>query len=68
MQNRIKKLSLIALVIGIGMMPTGIIINNYLEAEVSKGVPEALLGIQENMVPEIEQMVNFSAIPEVLLG
>ncbi|MFX1487556.1 MAG: hypothetical protein ACFFBI_00290 [Promethearchaeota archaeon] len=68
MQNKIKKLSLIALVIGVGIMPTGLIINNYLETEVSKGVPEALLGIQENMVPEIEQMVNFSAIPEVLLG
>ncbi len=65
-----KKLtaSIILLVIGGLLIPSGFVINDYLRSEVSKGVPTALLGIREEVIPEIEDNIKTQAIPDVLLG
>ncbi|MFX0041545.1 MAG: hypothetical protein ACFE8L_01420 [Candidatus Hodarchaeota archaeon] len=68
MSNKFKIIGIIALFFGVGLISSGLIINGYLRSEVSKGISEALLGIQEDVVPEIEDIVKTQAIPDVLLG
>jgi hypothetical protein len=65
-----KKLSasIILLVIGGLLIPSGLVTNEYLRSEVSKGVPDALLGIKNEVVPEIEETVKVLGIPTILLG
>ncbi len=65
-----KKLtaSILLLVIGGLLIPSGFVINDYLRNEVSKGVPEALLGIKDQVEPELEENVKVLGIPTVLSG
>ncbi len=65
-----KKLtaSILLLVIGGLLITSGFVTNDYLRSEVSKGVPDALLGIKNQVEPEIEETVKVKGIPMVLLG
>ncbi|MFX0075482.1 MAG: hypothetical protein ACFE96_08575 [Candidatus Hermodarchaeota archaeon] len=68
MSNRGKVLSIIVVIIGVGLIPTGIGISVSINNEMAEGVPDALLGIQEEMVPEINNTLKIMAIPDVLSG
>jgi hypothetical protein len=68
MLNKGKVLSIIAIVVGVGLIPTGVGINILINNDIAKGVPDALLGIQEEMLPEINDTVKTMAIPDVLSG
>lgn len=61
-------ITLILLSIGLGLIPTGILVNGYIRDQVAAKVPDTLLKIQENVVPEIESQYIGLGIPEVLLG
>lgn len=65
-----KKLtaSILLLVIGGLLITSGFVTNDYLRSEVSKGVPDALLAIKNQVEPEIEETVKINGVPVVLLG
>lgn len=65
-----KKLtaSILLLVIGGLLIPSGFVTNDYLRSEVAKGVPDALLAIKDQVEPEIEETVKINGVPIVLLG
>lgn len=68
MPNKRKVLSIIAIIIGVGLIPTGVGVNIVINNDIAKGVPDALLGIQEEMLPEINDTLKTMAIPDVLSG
>ena len=68
MPNKRKVLSIIAIILGVGLIPTGVGLNIVINNDIAKGVPEALLGIQEEMLPEINDTLKTMAIPDVLSG
>lgn len=61
-------ISIILLFVGVGAIPTGFYVNQYLVDQVYEAVPEALLGIQEEALPSIEEQLPGLATPDVLLG
>jgi len=56
------------LAVGAGLVPTGLVANDYLIDEVYNGVPEALLGIKEQALPELMNQIPPLATPDVLSG
>jgi len=58
----------ILLIIGLGMIPTGYVINNSVNNRLDRSVPDVLLEIRAQFLPEISKMIKFEATPEVLLG
>jgi len=66
--GKAKTISIIAIIVGVGLIPTGIGISAVLNDEITQGVPDALLGIQEEIVPEINDTLKTMAIPDVLSG
>ena len=68
MSNKGKVLSIIAIVVGVGLIPAGVGLNMIINNETARGVPDALLGIQEEMIPEINETLKTMAIPDVLSG
>ncbi|MEE9377629.1 MAG: hypothetical protein V3V33_06295 [Candidatus Lokiarchaeia archaeon] len=54
--------------IGLGLIPIGTLVNGYIRDQVSAKIPDTLLKIQEEVVPEIESQYIGLGIPEVLLG
>lgn len=68
MLNKTKfNISLIILAIGIGLVPTGFLLNGYFRDQVREYIPETLLNIREVIIPEIETEFLGLGIPEVLL-
>lgn len=61
-------ISILLLVIGSVLIPTGYFINTIFRNQVYDGVPEALLGIQEEALPALEDQIPGLATPEILLG
>lgn len=59
---------IILLVLGIGLVPTGYVINQILVDQVATGVPDALLGIEDQAVPSLEDQLPVLGTPDVLLG
>lgn len=59
-------LSVILLVIGVGLIPTGLFIDGYLTDQVSSDVSTVLLEIKDEAVSEIEELYLGLGIPEVL--
>ena len=59
---------IILLVLGIGLLPTGYIVNQIFVDQVAAGVPDALLGIEEQAVPSLEEQLPVLGTPDVLLG
>ena len=68
MANKSKIIGIIFLLFSIGLIPTAFIINEMFYDQVYAGVPEALLGIQDEAVPTLEDQIPGLATPEVLLG
>lgn len=68
MSGKTKTISVLAIIVGIGLIPTGIGISTAINNEMAEGVPDALLGIQEEMLPEINDTLKTMAIPDVLSG
>ncbi|MFX1323064.1 MAG: hypothetical protein ACFFAQ_15620, partial [Promethearchaeota archaeon] len=56
------------MVIGIGLIPSGMFINYYIREKVSNSVDEGLLGIEEKAIPLIEPMIKEMGIPQTLRG
>jgi len=61
-------ISIILLVIGGILIPSGYFINTIFRNQVYDGVPEALLGIQEEALPSLEDQIPGLATPGILLG
>ncbi len=61
-------IGIVLLAVGGGLIPTGILTNDYLRDAVYDGVPDALLQIQDEAVSEIEELVPVLATPSALLG
>jgi hypothetical protein len=69
MSNKSKLItSIILLIVSIGLLPTGFILNHTFVEQIYAGVPDALLGIQEEAVPSLEDQLPGLATPDVLLG
>ncbi|MHA1106588.1 MAG: hypothetical protein ACTSPN_12860 [Promethearchaeota archaeon] len=63
-----KTIMIITLILASGLIPSGIVMNNLINNEIAQGVPEALLGIKEELIPEINETIKTIAIPDVLSG
>ena len=61
-------IGIILLAVGGGLVPTGYFVNNYLIEQVYEGVPTALLKIQDDALPSLEEQIPVLATPDVLLG
>lgn len=61
-------IGIILLAIGGVLIPTGYFINTIFRDQVYDGVPEALLGIQEEALPSLEDQIPGLATPKILLG
>jgi len=53
-------IGIVLLAVGGGLIPTGILTNNYLHDAVYDGVPDALLQIKDEAVSEIQEMGDLS--------
>ncbi len=63
-----KTVMIITLLLAGGLIPSGLVMNNLINNEIAQGVPDALLGIKEEMIPEINETIKIMAIPDVLSG
>ena len=61
-------ISIILMISGGVLIPTGYFINITFRNQVYDGVPEALLGIQEEALPVLEDQIPGLATPGILLG
>ncbi|MFW9867520.1 MAG: hypothetical protein ACFFEN_15605 [Candidatus Thorarchaeota archaeon] len=61
-------IGIVMLAVGAGLVPTGLVANDYLIDEVYNGVPEALLGIKAQAIPELMDQIPPLATPDVLSG
>jgi len=68
MSRRLVIASIVILSIGSGLIPIGIFINQSIINMVSTSVDEGLLGIQEEALPMVEDMIAELGIPEALRG
>ncbi len=69
MESKTKTIiGIILLTVGGGLVPTGFFMNNFFRISVADGVPDALLGIKEEALPELESQIPPLSTPDVLLG
>ncbi|MFX0043193.1 MAG: hypothetical protein ACFE8L_09795 [Candidatus Hodarchaeota archaeon] len=61
-------ISVLILAISLGLMPIGPLINGYIRDQVSAEIPDTLLKIKGDVVPEIETYYIGLGVPEVLEG
>ncbi len=61
-------ISVLILAISLGLMPIGALINGYLRDQVSAEIPDTILKIKGDVVPEIESKYLGLGVPEVLEG
>ncbi|MFX1488952.1 MAG: hypothetical protein ACFFBI_07385 [Promethearchaeota archaeon] len=61
-------IGIVMLAVGAGLVPTGLVVNDYLIEEIYNGVPEALLGIKGEAIPELVDQIPPLATPDVLSG
>ncbi|MFX1419747.1 MAG: hypothetical protein ACFE9N_12570 [Promethearchaeota archaeon] len=61
-------ISSILLVLGSGLVPGGVLIEDYINNMVSNSVDEGLLGIEQEAIPLIEPMIKEKGIPQALRG
>ncbi len=59
---------LILLIVGAGLIPTGIVLDNKINEGLDAAVPGALLEIRDGFLPAASEMIKFEAIPEALVG
>jgi len=68
MSRRITIASFVLIAIGSGLIPGGIFINDTIRNMVATSVDEGLLGIQEEALPMVEDMLAEYGIPSALRG
>ena len=61
-------IGIVIIVIGAGMVPTGLVTNEILRSQIYDGVPDALLGIKAEAIPTLEESIPVLGTPEVLKG
>jgi hypothetical protein len=61
-------IAIVLLVVGAGLVPTGLVTNQIMRDQVYNGVPDALLGIRTEAIPSIEETIPVLGIPDVLKG
>ncbi len=68
MSKKIVIISAVLLAVGLGLVPGGILIEDYINNMVADSVDEGLLGIEEEAIPLIEPMIKEKGIPQALRG
>ena len=68
MSKKIVIISAVLLAVGSGLVPGGILIEDYINDLVVNSVDEGLLGIEEEAIPLIEPMIKEKGIPQALRG
>ncbi len=61
-------IGIILIVVGGGLIPTGFFVNQMLVDQIAEGVPDALLAIEEEALPSLEEQLPPLGTPSVLLG
>ncbi|MHA1192962.1 MAG: hypothetical protein ACTSP9_11790 [Promethearchaeota archaeon] len=61
-------IAIVMIVVGAGLVPTGLVTNDYMRDQVYDGVPDALLGIKAEAIPGVEELLPLLGTPEVLKG
>jgi len=61
-------IGIILIVVGGGLIPTGFFVNQMFVDQIAEGVPDALLGIEEEALPSLEEQLPPLGTPDVLLG
>lgn len=59
---------LILLIVGAGLIPTGIVLDNKINEGLDAAIPGTLLEIRDGFLPVAADMIKFEAIPEAMLG
>ena len=60
--------AIVLLAVGAGLIPTGLVTNDYLRDQVYDGVPEAMLKIKADAVPGLEDKIPVLGLPDILKG
>ncbi|MFX1592020.1 MAG: hypothetical protein ACFFB6_06030 [Promethearchaeota archaeon] len=68
MSKKVIIISAVLLAVGSGLVPGGVLIEDYINQLVVNSVDEGLLGIEEEAVPLIEPMIKEKGIPQALRG
>ncbi|MFX1389724.1 MAG: hypothetical protein ACFE9Z_06670 [Promethearchaeota archaeon] len=66
MSRRVLIVSIVCLALGSGLVPGGILIDDFINQMVANSVDEGLLGIEEEALPMVESMVAELGIPRAL--
>ncbi|TKJ25612.1 MAG: hypothetical protein CEE42_07170 [Promethearchaeota archaeon Loki_b31] len=61
-------IGIILIVVGGVLIPTGFFVNQMFVDQIAEGVPDALLAIEEEALPSLEEQLPPLATPDVLLG
>jgi hypothetical protein len=61
-------LGILLLVVGAGVLPTGYVLHGNIESRLDEAIPETLLTIRDEFLPEVAEMVKFEAIAPAALG
>ena len=59
---------LILLIVGAGIIPTGIVLDDKINEELDAAIPGVLLEIRDGFLPAAADLIKFEAIPEAMLG
>ncbi|HMF30202.1 MAG TPA: hypothetical protein VKK79_02215, partial [Candidatus Lokiarchaeia archaeon] len=59
--------SIVVVILGCALIPAGFLTNNYLQGQVTAGIPQVLSGIRNATVPQIEEMAKEEGTPDALL-
>jgi hypothetical protein len=61
-------IGIILVVVGGGLIPTGFFVNQMFVDQIAEGVPDALLAVEEEALPSLEEQLPVLGTPDVLLG
>ena len=61
-------IGIILIVVGGGLIPTGFFVNQMFIDQIAEGVPDALLAVEEEALPSLEEQLPVLGTPDVLLG
>ncbi len=61
-------IGIILVVVGGGLIPTGFFVNQMFVDQIAEGVPDALLAVEDEALPSLEEQLPPLGTPDVLLG
>ncbi len=61
-------IGIILVVVGGGLIPTGFFVNQMFVDQIAEGVPDALLAVEDEALPSLEEQLPVLGTPDVLLG